>query len=53
MLTEEEEYMEGLYATNDSGIDPRTSGSNAGTMVVEILKEMEDTPEETLRRINL
>ena len=23
MMTEEDEYMEGLYATNDSGRDPR------------------------------
>ena len=30
MITEEEEYMEGLYATNDSGRDPRASGSYTG-----------------------
>ena len=30
MMTEEEEYMEGLYANNDSGRDPRASGSNTG-----------------------
>ena len=30
MMTEEEEYMEGLYVTNDSGREPRASGSNTG-----------------------
>ena len=31
MMTEGEEYMEGLYATNDSGRDPRGSVSYAGS----------------------
>ena len=30
MMTEEKEYMEGLYVTNDSGREPRASGSNTG-----------------------
>ena len=30
MLTEEEEYTEGLYATNDSERNHRPSGSNGG-----------------------
>ena len=39
MMTEEEECMEGLYATNDSGREPRVSGSNTVTMVVDILRK--------------
>ena len=30
MMTEEVEYMEGLYATNDSGRDPRGTGTYTG-----------------------
>ena len=34
MLTEEEEYIEGLYATNDSGRDPRATCKNFRDLTV-------------------